>query len=248
MMALEALWAPEHLDRVLATPDLFRRLGRIYRQIPQTTCRQRAYCCRDCPPVYLVEFANMLQAVQEAGAEEYIRLVHRSLEYFFFSAVEPALRCPFLSEQQCIIYGRRPRLCRVFGLYDQDEDLVEGARRLEEQVAARQQVLTQTYAVHGVKVSLRPPLPLCPYVRSQNGKGISLSRKARAASRQQVLQMESKVVGTQAGTTGQTFLPFTTHLAFFLFGPSRAQSLQIGVLQTYQRDREAARAQVHSLL
>jgi Fe-S-cluster containining protein len=247
-MTLEAVWAPENLERASSSQQLRRTLNRIYQQIPQTTCRQRAHCCRDCPPMYYVEYVNVLQTLQKRTPQLYLSVTRRALDYFFFYLVDPSISCPFLSQRQCVIYAQRPRICRVYGLYEQGEDLAAGTRRLGEQIAIKQRVLAEVYAVHGIRITPRPPLPFCPHVRGRNGNDVSLSRKVRRESKQQVRQLECKQIGVPATDSGQTFVPFATHFAYSLFGATGAQSLQISVLRTYQADREAARAQVRSLL
>ncbi len=247
-MVLEELWAPENLDRVLESPHLLRNLNRIYERIPQTSCRQCGRCCCDSPPVHFIEYVNIYRHVREALPERYLDIARRSLEYFFFSIVDPALPCLFLSDQRCLVYSKRPRVCRIYGLHDPGEDLVESSRQLKEEVASRQRVLTEAYAAYGITAIPRHPFPLCPYVRSRGVAEVKLSRAAKRAIMQQILQLEARAVNSRVRAKGQTFLPFTTHFAYSLFGPTEAQSLQIAILQVYERDPDAAWEQVRSLL
>lgn len=247
-MSAASLWAPENLEQALNSAGLNRRLDRVYSRIPQTVCRRRAKCCRDSPPVFFIEYANMYRCIREVLRPRYQDLAHRCLEYFFFSPADPTLCCPFLDERQCLVYNSRPRVCRAYGLYPQGEDLVEAFRHLRERVAARREFLAQAYGAYGIETAPREPLPFCPYVRSAHGGTVSFSRETRAATKEQLLQLEARATGGGACAERQTFLPFTTHFAYSLFGPTEARSLQIALLRAYQQDPVGARTQVYSLL
>lgn len=108
---------------------LFHKLKNCYSSLPVTTCqncpnkdKNTADCCRiDNPPIYLIEFLNIIYYYFENKTiEEFNDIVFKCYEWLF--DLSKHIPCIFLKEPNiCEIYNKRGFNCRNYSLVPDDE-------------------------------------------------------------------------------------------------------------------------------
>ena len=84
--------------------ELKRRLGEIYKKVPELECKKCGECCG---PIWW-------SAAEEVVIREYMR--EHGIEY---KRVTTITKCPYLREDNtCEIYEVRPLICRLFGVVE----------------------------------------------------------------------------------------------------------------------------------
>ena len=114
-----------------------RRLDFIYGRVPMNDCQRCADCCFTSPQVHQLEFLNIYDSLRSLPELEQRRLGRKLVEYEILSLATLKNKCPFLRQDDCLIYERRPLQCRLFGLYPLEEytDMVAKCRRQNEDLA-----------------------------------------------------------------------------------------------------------------
>jgi Fe-S-cluster containining protein len=112
-------------------------LKETYAQLPSTRCRRRTHCCSLLPEVSLVEALTVVQLLIDMVPGQRHQLSSRMIHYFFLNPVE-ILMCPFLEDQECLIYQDRFLGCRAYGLwskgyYQQQAEHSRQAKRLSQE-------------------------------------------------------------------------------------------------------------------
>ena len=107
---------------------LYNELKNLYNKIPKTKCLNcpgksmvEADCCKVfSPPMLLIEFLNIIKAIEDNPEEEKKDLYFRCFKSYLNPAYEK--KCVLLNDKdQCTIYNARPFACRMFGLYEEKE-------------------------------------------------------------------------------------------------------------------------------
>jgi Fe-S-cluster containining protein len=108
---------PADLKQVrLASQPQRHELAAIYSRLPQTNCRRQALCCTLLPEVSFLEGLQAIQKMQEMPSALRLDLSQKLIRYFFVNPVKITY-CPFLQDQECLIYADRPFGCRAYGLW-----------------------------------------------------------------------------------------------------------------------------------
>ena len=136
-------------------------LKETYAQLPSTRCRRRTHCCSLLPEMGLVEALTAVQLLIDMVPGQRHQLSSRMIHYFFLNPVE-ILMCPFLENQECLIYQDRFLGCRAYGLwskgyYQQQAEHSRQAKRLSQEQWQRLGVSLPQAVVDF-------HLPYCPYV------------------------------------------------------------------------------------
>ena len=136
-------------------------LKETYAQLPSTRCRRRTHCCSLLPEMSLVEALTAVQLLVYMVPGQRHQLSSRMIHYFFLNPVE-ILMCPFLENQECLIYQDRFLGCRAYGLwskgnYQQQAEHSRQAKRLSQEQWQRLGVSLPQAVVDF-------HLPYCPYV------------------------------------------------------------------------------------
>ena len=136
-------------------------LKETYAQLPSTRCRRRTHCCSLLPEMGLVEALTAVQLLIDMVPGQRHQLSSRMIHYFFLNPVK-ILMCPFLEDQECLIYQDRFLGCRAYGLwskgyYQQQAEHSRQAKRLSQEQWQRLGVSLPQAVVDF-------HLPYCPYV------------------------------------------------------------------------------------
>ncbi|MFA6451712.1 MAG: YkgJ family cysteine cluster protein [bacterium] len=108
-------------QRKAKNEGLFRRLNKLYEPVPEVTCGQCGnVCCSASPDFYMLEYLNAWRFIRYELKDEALEaeIVARSVRWAFQTFFREDVRCPFLFDGKCVIYGARPFNCRVWALED----------------------------------------------------------------------------------------------------------------------------------
>jgi len=89
-----------------------------YALLPDTRCQRRTHCCAMLPEVTLVEALAAIKQLTNKAPAMRVQLLQNIILYFFLNPVE-ITSCPFLNDQDCLIYEYRFFGCRAYGLWSQ---------------------------------------------------------------------------------------------------------------------------------
>lgn len=97
-----------------------------HEELPETTCKQRACCCKaGCPNMYYSEYLNMRTNLDAMAPDESVDLLVKCVrQYLVGQTVEKDGKksinqkpCVFLGrDNNCQVYAVRPMKCRTYGL------------------------------------------------------------------------------------------------------------------------------------
>lgn len=96
-----------------------QELRALYSQLPKTRCRRRTHCCSLLPEMTLLEALEALEQLRKFPPGRRRELTQKIVRYFFINPAE-ITGCPFLEEQECLIYPSRFFGCRAYGLWSRD--------------------------------------------------------------------------------------------------------------------------------
>jgi hypothetical protein len=91
-------------------------LQNVYSQLPDTSCQRRTRCCSLLPELSLIEALEALDQLRRFPPARRRGLTQKIIRYFFINPVE-ITGCPFLEDQDCLIYPSRFFGCRAYGLW-----------------------------------------------------------------------------------------------------------------------------------
>jgi Fe-S-cluster containining protein len=117
----------------------FNALYEIHETIPDTTCKRRNVCCNaGCPPMYFVEFINVLDYINENVSQKVLsKIASKCIDnYFSDEVIKP---CP-LFDDGCLIYDARPVNCRLYGQIPDEEYKKRQERESNEFVMSAQEI------------------------------------------------------------------------------------------------------------
>jgi len=97
---------------------LLQQLNETYALLPPTQCRRQAHCCSLLPETTLVEALVVIRRLTDMPPAIRQRYVQKIIRYFFINPVE-ITSCPFIKDQDCLIYNDRFWGCRTYGLWSQ---------------------------------------------------------------------------------------------------------------------------------
>jgi Fe-S-cluster containining protein len=103
-------------ELVKSSEHQIKELGKIYSLIPATRCKRRAECCSLLPDATLLEALSALKCLMTFTVNRRIKLLQKIAYYFFMNPVE-VVSCPFLEDNDCLIYSHRFFGCRAYGLW-----------------------------------------------------------------------------------------------------------------------------------
>lgn len=94
---------------------VFETLSAIHSEVPPSACHRQALCCRESPPIYFVEFLNLYRSLMMHFRQEQVVVQERSVRYAFLDLCDPAICCPLLEGNRCLLYEARGLRCRLWG-------------------------------------------------------------------------------------------------------------------------------------
>ncbi len=110
-------------------------LKNIYSQLPDTSCQRRTLCCSLLPELSLIEALEALDQLRRFSPARRRKLTQKIIRYFFINPAE-ITGCPFLEEQDCLIYPSRFFGCRAYGLWSKGyyQQIAHQARLIKKNV------------------------------------------------------------------------------------------------------------------
>ena len=110
-------FSPQIIKKLLQTSDhQLKELKETYALLPETRCPRKTRCCSLLPEMTLVEALPAIRRLVKMTAAVRNPLIKKIIGYFFLNPVEiPS--CPFLEDQECLIYPERFFGCRSYGLW-----------------------------------------------------------------------------------------------------------------------------------
>lgn len=159
---------------------VFRRLKEIYALLPSTHCLRRGDCCSLMPEMSFAEAQSALDLLIRFNPDERMRLFRKIVGHFFLNAIE-ITTCPFLEDQDCMIYPDRFLGCRAYGLWSKEtyEKRAEANRLAKLNLQKQWQrlgVILPRDVVHF-------RLPYCPNVTPETGEAVSDTLLSRCGER-----------------------------------------------------------------
>lgn len=118
------------IKELLQTSDtLLDKLIEAYALLPPTRCRRKTHCCSLLPGTTLVEALAVIRHLTEMAPATQAGFVQNIIRYFFINPIK-ITACPFLVDQDCLIYTHRFWGCRAYGLWSQTYyDKIAGQNR-----------------------------------------------------------------------------------------------------------------------
>jgi Fe-S-cluster containining protein len=147
-----------------------KELAQIYRQLPQTRCQRKTYCCSMLPEMTLIEALAILGQMAVMNSEERLALLKKISSYFFLNAVRISA-CPFLDGNTCLVYEIRFFGCRAYGLWSP-----EHYHRVAARSQAAKKYLQQQWQALDVKLPQEVidfTVPYCPDVQAVESVALS---------------------------------------------------------------------------
>ena len=117
------------------------QLNEIYAKVPEAVCARCGNCCGPIGFTVLEE-KNIEKYLEDEGIDVCTCVVGRTKDQVF--AFTTDLKCPFLKDNECIIYPVRPIVCRLFGV-------IRGGRELPCKNTVCKRKLSAQYAGKLVK-------------------------------------------------------------------------------------------------
>jgi Fe-S-cluster containining protein len=109
----------------------------------------------------LVETLLVIQLLLEIKPEQRLLLSRRLLRYFFLNPVK-ILSCPFLQDQDCLIYQNRFFGCRAYGLWSEDYYREQAEQSRQAKSVGREQWKSLGISLPQEVVDFQ--VDYCPYV------------------------------------------------------------------------------------
>lgn len=92
------------------------QLGNTYLLLPKTKCHRRTDCCAMLPEMTLLEALDAVHRLTGLPPVLRMRVLRNIVRYFLINPVE-ITSCPFLENQDCLVYENRFFGCRAYGLW-----------------------------------------------------------------------------------------------------------------------------------
>lgn len=204
---------------------LFDSLNEIYNELPRTSCKNCASCCKwGSPPAFFIEYLNMYKYVRDHLPLHWKSFLTKSAEYFYLELVDPDQACPFLGEDnKCLIYQVRPLTCRVYGLLSKKEfsmgDRSQGLRLLADKLWEEYQIKVPEEIANGV-------LPWCGNVRNSTRRRVKKELLAGIAAK--VAKLDTTFFPAHMVDNEETMFPYPVHLMNTVLGNgARARKIKI---------------------
>ena len=142
---------------------MLQELQGAYALLPDTRCRRRTHCCTMLPEVTLIEaLAAIKQLTNDASAVRE-KLLKNIIRYFFLNPVE-ITSCPFLKDQDCLIYEHRFFGCRAYGLWSQEHYETLALRDRQAKVHFQKQWKNMGISLPRDVIEFQ--VPYCPFVET----------------------------------------------------------------------------------
>lgn len=89
------------------------KLNEIYAKVPEAACDRCGVCCG---PIgfTILEEKNIEKYLEDEGISVHACVVGRSKDQVF--AFTNDCKCPFIMDNECVVYPVRPIVCRLFGV------------------------------------------------------------------------------------------------------------------------------------
>lgn len=204
---------------------LFDSLNEIYSELPRTSCKNCASCCKwGSPPAFFIEYLNMYKFVRDHLHSNWESFLTRSAEYFYLELVDTNQTCPFVSEDnKCLVYEVRPLTCRVYGLLSKREfemgDRAQGLKFLADKLWEEYQIKVPEEIANGV-------LPWCGNVRNSTRRRIKKEVLAGIATK--VAKLDTNYFPVYMVDNEETMFPYPVHLMNTVLGDgARARKIKI---------------------
>lgn len=209
--------------------EFFKLLGRldsIYKQFPKTKCLHcpnkesvESDCCKTfCPPIYFIEFLNILKKIEKTAKEKsqdiydiVNPLIKKCVDSFLYVEDNILIKpCPALDGINCSFYGQRPFSCRNFGLYTN----IEWNNRLEKIIKATEMPKEEI-----------PFYEQCKNIKITDKSIKSLSFEKSNKLFNDVYDLEAILFSGQKKIYRQTYMPLDHHMLLLFLGEGSLEKL-----------------------
>lgn len=150
-------WLQDSL-KLMEELHMFKRLEKVYEQIPTGQCEGCGCCCGESVRTHFVEFLNIYAYLMER--QLITSDFKERLMRFYFTELAEVHECPFRKEGQCLIYPVRPLVCRLFGHVDEDEHLA-GLQAIHAQNKEAADFLKAEYGLDVPEKVIYKTIPYC---------------------------------------------------------------------------------------
>jgi Fe-S-cluster containining protein len=150
--------------KLLKDSDLMlQEIQGAYALLPDTRCRRRTNCCAMLPEVTLVEALAAINQLTNKAPAIRAQLLQNIILYFFLNPVE-ITSCPFLKDQDCLIYEDRFFGCRAYGLWSQEH--YETLALWDRQAKMHLQKQWENMGISLPRDVIEFQMPYCPFVET----------------------------------------------------------------------------------
>lgn len=142
-------------DMFQHTENWPQALEDAYTLLPATRCRRKINCCSMLPEMTWIEAAFAIHRIVDMRPSLRLRLIKKMVRYFLVNAVEISA-CPFLDQQDCLIYQDRFFGCRAYGLWSMNyyAELTARNQLMKKQLQSQWERLGITLPQHVIDFSV----------------------------------------------------------------------------------------------
>jgi hypothetical protein len=213
---------------------VFEALEAVYSGVPHHTCSRRAFCCRESPRIYFVEFLNLYRTLMERPRREQIIIQGRSIRYAFLDLCDPTICCPLLEGNRCLLYQARGLRCRLWGHQSRE--------RYDQQISAAKKVMAAFNKLmnrYGLRIPDEILASQSPYCRVVALSSESMTDEGACCLEERLRQLECRFLGTT--DPEERYADFSRQLCITFFGLPGYGDMRVRAMREYlERGSEEA--------
>ena len=164
--------------------------------------------------------------------EQRDNLLRRVVAYEFLNLVKIDLECPFLADNQCIIYRNRPLSCRVFGLYPEGDYKI---RINDSQVSNRKlaEYYRENYDLKLPDLVVSHDVNQCEYNHDEEGNPIVLSLYERGRVQKMFFSLEDRIFPTEMERPKEVLERFSYFFIKNFLGEGELFEIRLALMRDY---------------
>lgn len=214
------------LERAKAE-GIFEALEALYSVVPPSRCRRQAFCCRESPRIYFIEFLNLYGALMERPRQEQVIIQERCIRYALLDLSDPDMNCPLLEGNRCLLYSYRGLRCRLWGH--------ESRKHYEKQIASAKKNMASFSRFldrHGLNIAVEILAYQPPYCQVSVSDSPGLRDEDLGRAEEHLRLLESQFLGS--ADPEDRYVDFARQLYVTFFGLRGYGDLRFRVMREYQ--------------